>query len=147
MNSMHWQSTHTHSHSTYSLESWTSPLSYFSWFTPNTNTIRCNLVLTPCSHLFEGELIHWVAKANNLWLMVRCALHAGARAIYLTSQACENDISIIIPEYYSRLTPIVIFQKYLNFNDISRKCTHVCSPLWSLLLWRFLLWRFLKYQY
>ena len=66
--------------------------------------------------------------------MVRCALHAGARAIYLTSQACENDISIIIPEYYSRLTPIVIFQKYLNFNDISRKCIRVCRPLWSLLL-------------
>ena len=46
------------------------------------------------------------------------------------------------PEYYSHVAPLVICQKYLNFSNISRKCT--CSrPLWSLLLWIFLLWRFL----
>ena len=27
---------------------------------------------------------------------------------------CENDISTVIPEYYSCVTPLVIFQKYLN---------------------------------
>ena len=43
-----------------------------------------------------------------------------------------NYISATISEYCS--------QKYLNFNDISRKCTLVSRPLWSLLLWEFLLW-------
>ena len=31
---------------------------------------------------------------------------------------CQNGISTIIPEYYSHVMPLVIFQKYLNFNDI-----------------------------
>ena len=38
----------------------------------------------------------------------------------MKSWTCENDISTIILEYYSRITPLLIFQKYLNFNDISR---------------------------
>ena len=41
------------------------------------------------------------------------------------------------------ITPLVRFQKYLTFNDISRKCTRVSRPWWSLLWWRFLFWRFL----
>ena len=41
----------------------------------------------------------------------------------------ENDISTIIPENYSRLTPLVIFQTYLNCNDISIKCNHVSRSL------------------
>ena len=47
-----------------------TPPSYFSWFTPNTNTIRCNLGLTPLFHFLEGVLIPWVAKAENLCLIV-----------------------------------------------------------------------------
>ena len=38
---------------------------------PNTNTIRCNLGPITRSHLFEGELIHWVGKAKNVWPIVR----------------------------------------------------------------------------
>ena len=61
----------------------------------------------------------------------------------MTSWTCEKDISVIIPEYYSWVTPLVLYQKYLNFNDILRKYTRVSRPLKSLLLWRFQLWRFL----
>ena len=38
----------------------------------------------------------------------------------MKSWTCENDISTIILEYYSGITPLLIFQKCLNFNDISR---------------------------
>ena len=31
--------------------------------------------------------------------------------------------------FISRLTSFVLFQKYLNFNDISVKCTRVARPL------------------
>ena len=41
------------------------------------------------------------------------------------SYTYENNISTIIPEYYSHVTSLVIFQKYLNFNDISIQCTRV----------------------
>ena len=51
-------------HWNYTGESWTPPASY-SWFTPNTNTIRCKLGLTPGSHFLEGELIRWVGKAKG----------------------------------------------------------------------------------
>ena len=34
---------------------------------------------------------------------------------------CENYISATIPEY-SFVTTLVIFQKYVKFNDISKKC-------------------------
>ena len=54
----------------YTRESSTAPASLSSWFTPNTNTIRCNLRPTPRSHLLEGELIHWAGKAKNAWLIV-----------------------------------------------------------------------------
>ena len=35
---------------------------------------------------------------------------------------CENYISATIPEYYSFATTLAIFQKYVKFNDISKKC-------------------------
>ena len=33
-------------------------------------TVRWNLELTPRLHALEGELIHWVDKAENVWLTV-----------------------------------------------------------------------------
>ena len=37
-------------------------------------TIRWNLGLTPRLHFLEGELIHWVDKAKNVWLMLGSCL-------------------------------------------------------------------------
>ena len=51
-------------------ESWTPPASWFSWFKPNANTRRWNLGLNPRPHFLEGEFIHLVDKAKNVWLIV-----------------------------------------------------------------------------
>ena len=50
--------------------SWTTPASWFSWFTPNTNTITCKLGPTPRSHFLEGERIHVAGKAKSVWPIV-----------------------------------------------------------------------------
>ena len=54
----------------YRRESWTPPTSYFFWVTPYTNTTRSNLGPTQPSYFFKGELIHWIGKAKNKWLIV-----------------------------------------------------------------------------
>ena len=54
----------------YTGESWTPPASWFSWFKPNANTRRWNLGLNPRPHFLEGEFIHLVDKAKNVWLIV-----------------------------------------------------------------------------
>ena len=54
----------------------------------------------------------------------------------MKSRTCENDISSIILEYYSRVTPLLIFQKYfanLNEKDIidNRKFWQIVKPFLS----------------
>ena len=46
------------------------PCPQFSWFSPNTKARRWNHRLTPRSHFLEGELIHWVYKAKNVYIIV-----------------------------------------------------------------------------
>ena len=106
--------------------------------------ISPNLGPIPHSHFLERELIHWVTKAKNVeWWHGPLVLRDFSQSNILDVINAWNDNSKIISEYYSRVTPLAIFQNYLNFNDISRKFTRVSRPLWSLLLWKFLLWRFL----
>ena len=57
-------------HWAYTRESWIPPASQFSWFTPITITIRCNLEPISRSHFPKGELIHCVGKVKNVWLIV-----------------------------------------------------------------------------
>ena len=66
---------------------------------PNTNTIRCNLGPITRLHLFEGELIHWVGKAKNVWPIVR-RLPTGTKMVPSRSRILGETIYRIYSNPY-----------------------------------------------
>ena len=61
-------------------------------------TIRWNLGLTPRLHSLEGDLIHWVGMAKNLWLTVGLVLqYFSCKHTAPTTGVTEEHPELLLP--------------------------------------------------
>ena len=91
-----------------------SPDPQISWYTRNTKATRYDYRLTPRLRFLEGEPIHWVDKAKNVWIVGRLPIKAGWWDVSLALQGLRQKIANTPNYKNSRMKPS--FSPIIGFN-------------------------------